>query len=394
MGLSDSKRKQAIKMINTYLKSHKAEESKYIKIGFLADDPELGKIQKLSTGLIAIDVLTDGGFVKGHINQVFGGESCGKTTTFFNLLAHCQKTMDDFLPAYLPAEKSLDRVYAQACGVEDEDLLIMEGETAENNTDFCIDCANPDNGVDLLIIDTLQALSSKGELYKGKGDTTRSTEDNSMALLPRVYSQFLRMYTSRSVGKLTLILASQVRTDLSNPMFAFDKQTGGNAIAHYNLLTIKMTRVADSNWPWTVDNKTMPPNSFVVKLALSKAKIMNRYKNNSINMYFHKGQFEHRLNVLAIAKDLGLTDGKSLKYRCPTNSTFVSNPANELSAEPIGDIEKEFKARGFKEMYEKAPDEAITWLESQLKDAYTKKVMDGIDTAEQTEEIVPDESNE
>lgn len=367
MALSAEKRKKAKKMIDSFLKEKKDVNQDRIKIGFLGEHETLGKIEKLPTGLLGLDILTDGGLVKGHVNLIYGGESSGKTTTFFEVIKHCQKTIDDYLAGYVSAEKSLDREYAEKIGVSSDELIVMEGETAENNTDFCIRAADPDNGYDLLVIDTLQALASKQELYKGDSQNIRSTEDNSMALLPRVYSQFFRMYTSKSVGKLTLLFGSQVRADLSNPMFVRNKQTGGNALGHYNLITIEMLRLSDGNWPSGRDS--IPPNSFVVQLKLDKAKIMNRYRGNKINMYFKEGKFERKLNVLALAKDLGLHDSKTLKY-----IMNEPQPRDVSGIQERADVEKEVKARGFNDLYNKIPDEAIDWLEAQLNEAYTKKV--------------------
>jgi len=364
MPLSNEKRKQAIKMMTKFLKDHDDEDQTKIKIGFLKDNPDLGKIEKLPTGLIAIDTLTNGGLVKGHVNLIFGGEGAGKTTTFFNIIKHCQEVIKDFLAGYVSAEKSLDREYAEQIGVDSNELIVMEGETAENNTDFCNVCADPENGYDLLIVDTLQALASKQELYKSSG-AERSTEDNSMALLPRVYSQFFRMYTSKSIGSLTLLFGSQVRTDLSNPMFAKEKQTGGNALKHYNLLDIEMKRVADSNWPTGADD--VPPNSFVVRLKLEKAKIMGRYRGNTIDMYFKEGKFEHKFNVVAISKKLGLHDGKSLKYP----KVYESSHGYQACTE-------EFKAKGFNDFYNKIPDEAVEYLAKRIPEEYTKQVLDYI----------------
>jgi recombination protein RecA len=375
MPLSAEKKKQAIKMMEKFLKDHKDEEQKKIKIGFLGDNSELGKINKLTTGLIGLDTLTDGGFIKGHINLVYGGEGAGKTTTFFEFIKACQKNKD-FLPGYVSAEKSLDRTYAQQVGVNIDELIVMEGETAENNTDFCIEATDPANGYDLLIVDTLQALSSKQELYKGSSQTVRSTEDNSMALLPRVYSQFFRMYTSKSVGSLTLLLGSQVRTDLSNPMFAVNRQTGGNALKHYNLLTIEMKRLSDGNWPSGADN--IPPNSFVVKLKLDKAKIMNRYRGNTINIYFKEGKFDHKFNLLAIAKDLGITDGKTLNWVKTTESYHNGD---------IHESNEVLKAKGFNDMYNnKMTSEIYTWLETQIPKVYTKQVLSYIPEEGDTDE--------
>jgi hypothetical protein len=176
------------------------------------------------------------------------------------------------------------------------------------------------------------------------------------------------MYTSKTIGSLTLLFGSQVRTDLSNPLFARDKQTGGNALKHYNLITIQMKRMGDGEWP--TGKESIPPNSFVVKLTLDKAKIKDRYRGNSVNMYFKEGKFEHKYNVVALAKDVGLHDGKSLTFNtsdlAPSQELIGSNGYNEILS---------FKARGFGDFYNRIPDSAVTWLEQRLNDAYTKQVM-------------------
>jgi hypothetical protein len=150
-------------------------------------------------------------------------------------------------------------------------------------------------------------------------------------------------------------------------MFAREKQTGGNALKHYNLLDIEMKRLSDNNWPTSREDIT--PNSFVVQLKLEKTKIMGRYRGNSILMYFKEGKFEHKFNVLAISKDLGLHDGKTLEYKV-------------ISPDPIKDegveLTREFKAKGFNDMYNRIPDEAIAWLENEIPITYTKQVLDYI----------------
>jgi hypothetical protein len=173
-----------------------------------------------------------------------------------------------------------------------------------------------------------------------------------------MYSQFFRMYTSKSIGTLTLILASQVRMDLGAFM-PKAKATGGNAIKHYNILDLELEKAGNATWPGGKEN--IPPNSFPVRVKIAKAKMMNRYIGNSIIIYFYKGSFEHKFNVLAIAKDLGLHDGKKISYTV----------TKEDGTEEV----KEFSSRGFYDAYNRIPDEVITYLESKIPAAYTKSIM-------------------
>lgn len=375
MALSKDKKKALQKLRDSFIKDNKLDPE-HTKMGFLDENEAIGKIERLPTGIIGFDVLTGGGWVKGKINQLVGGESVGKTTMLLRSIAHWQKTIKDFITAYIPAEKSFDREWSAAQGCENDQTWVYEPQTAEQNLDFVMKCADDGSGVDGLIIDTLQALSSSKEVYKGKkadgtpSDKERSVNDDTMALLPRLYSQFLRMYTSKSTDTLTLILVSQVRTDITSMARDKEKETGGNALKHYNMLNIKMRRVADSRFPISTDGK-IPPNSFAVELKVMKSKVRNRYKNNTLLIYFYQGSFDHRFNVICIAKDLDLFDGKKLTY--------------ETTEGP-----KEFNARGIKETIDKMPDEAVKWLESKLVDTYTKKVMNYVPTPDEESEELED----
>jgi len=378
MALSKDKKKAMQKLRDGFIKENKLPEN--VKMGFLDENENIGKIERLPTGLIGFDVLTGGGWVKNKINQLVGGESTGKTTSLLNSFAYWQKTMEDFLTAYIPAEKNFDREWAMAQGCEPDSMWVYEPRSAEENLDFVMKCSN-ESPVNCLVIDTLQALASVKEVYKGKkpdgshSDKERSTEDDTMALIPRLYSQFLRMYTAKTTDTLTLILTSQVRTDITSMSMMKDKETGGNALKHYNMLNVKMTRVSDSKFPIIIDKKP-PPNSYAVQLEITKSKVKNRYRGNKLLMYFYKGSFEHKFNVLALAKDIGgIHDGKGYTY---------TNTEGQVV---------EIKAKGFNDLYNKITDEAIADMEKQLMNAYTKKVMNYIPIVEEETTIV-DESLE
>lgn len=368
MALSKDKKKAMMKLRDEFIKANKLPAN--TKIGFPDENEEIGKIERLPTGLIAFDVLTGGGWVRNKINQLVGGESAGKSTSLLMDIANWQKD-PDFLSAYIPAEKNFDREWAEFNGVDLSSLWVYEPRSAEENLDFVMKCTSDGSPVNCLIIDTLQALASVKEIYDGKkqdgthSDTERSTQDDSMALIPRLYSQFLRMYTAKTADTLTLILTSQVRTDIASMSKMKDKETGGNALKHYNVLNVKMNRVSDSKFPLSVGGK-IPPNSFAVQLEITKSKVKNRYRGNKLLMYFHKGRFEHKFNVMGVAKELGLHDGRSYKYQGPNG--------------PV-----EIKAKGFNDMYNKITDEAIADMESKLMNAYTDMVMNYIPAAEEKE---------
>ena len=355
MPLSAEKKKQIKKLKDKFIKDNKID-GETIKMGFLSEDDSIGVIERLPTGIVAFDVVTNGGFAKGKINQIFGGESTGKSTLFQRSMGNWQNDNPEFFTAYLPSEKTFDRDWAIKNGCDPDMLWIFEALNAEMNLDFCMKCALPDSGVDCLIIDTLQALASIKEVYKKSGGkitkTEKSVENDSMALIPRLYSQFLRMYTSRTIDNLTLILASQVRTDLSPMANGAKRATGGNAIGHYNVLSVKMTRTGMGDWPG--GKEKLPPNSYPGKFVITKSKLKDRYKGNELPFYFYKGSFDHDFNVLALARHLNiLVDGK--KYT--------------MDGTEIG-------SRGFYDFVDnKATPEIIAHMEARLMDTYTDMVM-------------------
>lgn len=375
MPLDKERKKNIEKLLSKFKKDHDIDEDS--KIGFLSDNDSIGVIRHLPTGLIGFDVITNGGLIEGKPNLIYGGENTGKSTMMLMVIAYNQKRDPDYIAAICDNEKVFDRAYAEYLGVDPERLIVgADFKSAEEAYDFCNEMAGS-NLINFLVVDTIQALASHGEMYTAKG-ASKSTQDNTMALIPRLLSQFLRMYTSQTTGNTTLVLLSQVRLDLGSFMPSA-KKTGGKAIDHYNVLNLKLASTKPNSgsdsygtkWPWTISSeKDCPPKSFTLKMKIDKAKMQGRYDGNVLTMYFHQGQFERKLNVLAIAKSLGLHDGKTLKYKETVQrlGTEEALPFEETVEE------KEFKAKGFKDMYSRVPEEAIDWLESQLIDKYTEQV--------------------
>lgn len=391
MALSEKKKKAVKEKIKKFLDKHSQGRGKDkvvkagLSIGFMSEDENIGKIERLPSGVLGLDVLTGGGWAKGKINQIWGAEGVGKSTIMLLSIANAQKNVDDFLAAYLNNERTLDRTYANTLGVNFDEILVADTTTTDEAGDLVNDLADSATGVDFIAFDTIQALSPEGEIVTSAGKE-KSLADNTMALIPRAWSQFLRMYTSKNLG-MTLLLGSQVRMDLgSNKPTA--KETGGNAIKHYNLLTVSMKKLSitsTTNWPYACTYQDAPPNSYPVMMKIEKAKLSNRYSGCKLMMYYYKGSFERKFNVLAIAKDLGLHDGRTLKY-ITTEVTTEEGLGGALGKGGTKQVEKEFKARGFKDMYKRVPDEAIDYLETQLMDAYTQKISLELETETEEED--------
>lgn len=372
----DPERKKAISaLLKKFNKDHDIDAD--AKIGFMSDNDKIGLIEHLETGLIGLDTITNGGIIKNKVNIIWGGENSGKSTMMLDIIAHQQRLDDTFVAALCDNEKVFDREYALSKGIDPERLIVgADFKTAEQAYDFCNDVAAA-GLVNMLIVDTIQALASQGEMVTKKGKI-KSTADDTMALIPRLLSQFLRMYTSQSSGNVTLVLLSQVRLDLGSFMPSA-KKTGGKAIDHYNVLNLKLASskahsgsdASGTKWPWTVGTeKDSPPKSFTLKMKIDKAKMKGRYDGNVLTMHFHRGKFDEKLNVLSIAKQLEMHDGKILLYKIQ-----ASTLDDALGGDENGVIEQEFKAKGFKDMYHRVPAEAISWLKAQLIEKYTEKVL-------------------
>lgn len=358
--LSKSEKLKKIRAANKkFIKNYKLETNPNVKLGILAEDETIGNLRQIKTGIVPIDVLT-GGLVVGLPNVWYGGPGCGKSTMVMNAISYLQKTHEAFA-LYANQEKSFDRKYAEKLEVDPTMIEVAEFETTEQGLDKLSSCANGEDPVDIAVIDTLQALSPEGELRKSTGKD-KSVADNTMALIPRLYSQFLRMYTSKNTG-LTLLLISQVRTagigGVGNP---YEGMTGGNAIKHYTQLVLRITKSTSStNWPYAVAK--LPDNSFTVNFRIDKIKGFGRYDGLTIRGYFVSGKFDRRFNIIAIAKDLGIHDGKTFTYPNP------EDPSKMI----------EYSARGLNEMINGAdnrrlPDEALEYMESLLEPEFLKKV--------------------
>lgn len=350
------KKKAINKAIAAFQKKFKLEENESVRIGFMSDNEDLGNITHLATGNTAFDTISKGGFVEGQINVVYGEEGSGKSTLFLMSIAYQQKINENYIAAYLDNEKTFDRAYAISLGVDLERLVFGRFETNEQSVDFCLACL--DMGINALYIDTLQALAPEGELRKGAKD--KSVADNTMALIPRMYSQFLRMYTSKSVGTLTLILGSQVRMDLG-AFIATAKDTGGNAIKHYNILTVELKKLSiQSNGNWPAAHESAPAGSFPVQYKIIKSKMLNRFKGCTILSYFVGGKVDRKFNILGVAKEIGLTDGKKL-----------------------GDA----SFKGFYDMVNRIDDSLVDNILPKLIDGYSNFVMGIKEEIEETDDI-------
>ena len=203
-------------------------------------DENVQEIEVIPTGSIGLDVaLGVGGYPRGRIIEIFGPESSGKTTLAIHAIAESQK--NGGIAAIIDAEHAFDRFYAQKLGVDVNSLLIAQpdnGEQALEIADQLISSA----AVDLVIIDSVAALTPKAEIEGDMGD-------NKVGLQARLMSQALRKLTATiSKTNTTCIFINQLREKIGVMFGNPETTTGGNALKFYASVRIdirKSTPVKD-----------------------------------------------------------------------------------------------------------------------------------------------------
>ena len=203
-------------------------------------DENVQEIEVIPTGSIGLDVaLGVGGYPRGRIIEIFGPESSGKTTLAIHAIAEAQK--NGGIAAIIDAEHAFDRFYAQKLGVDVNSLLIAQpdnGEQALEIADQLISSA----AVDLVIIDSVAALTPKAEIEGDMGD-------NKVGLQARLMSQALRKLTANiSKTNTTCIFINQLREKIGVMFGNPETTTGGNALKFYASVRIdirKSTPVKD-----------------------------------------------------------------------------------------------------------------------------------------------------
>ena len=197
MALDENKQKAielAIKQIDKAL-----GEGALIRLG----DKPVEKIDSISTGSLGLDIaLGIGGIPKGRIIEIYGPESSGKTTLALQIVAECQKKGG--ICAFIDAEHALDVTYAKRLGVDVENLLVSQPDFGEQALEI-LETLTRSGGVDLIIVDSVAALTPKSEIEGDMGD-------QHVGLQARLMSQALRKVTGIIHNmNTTVIFINQIR---------------------------------------------------------------------------------------------------------------------------------------------------------------------------------------
>lgn len=197
-------------------------------------DSAVEEVEVIPSGSIGLDIaLGVGGYPKGRIIEIFGPESSGKTTLTLHAIAEAQKAGG--IAAFIDAEHAFDRFYAQKLGVDIDNLIISQPDNGEQALEIA-DNLIRSGAIDIVIIDSVAALTPKSEIEGEMGDSK-------MGLHARLMSQALRKLTATiSKTKSTVIFINQLREKIGVMFGNPETTTGGNALKFYASIRLDIRR--------------------------------------------------------------------------------------------------------------------------------------------------------
>jgi recombination protein RecA len=201
----------------------------------LGDAGPLRDVEVISTGSIGLDIaLGIGGIPKGRVVEIYGPEASGKTTMTLQLIAECQRAGGT--AAFVDAEHALDPIYAEKIGVDVENLLISQPDTGEQALEIT-DLLVRSGAVDIIVIDSVAALTPKAEIEGEMGD-------HHVGLQARLMSQALRKLAGNIKRSNTIVaFINQIRMKIGVMFGSPETTTGGNALKFYASVRLDIRRI-------------------------------------------------------------------------------------------------------------------------------------------------------
>lgn len=291
-------------------------------------------VEVIPSGSIGLDLaLGCGGYPKGRIIEIYGPESSGKTTLAIHAIAECQK--QGGICAFIDAEHAFDPYYASNLGVQIDDLLMSQPDCGEDALQI-VDELICSSAVDLIVVDSVAALTPKKEIEGAMGDSA-------VGLHARLMSQALRKMTANiSKTKTTVIFINQLREKIGLMFGNPETTTGGNALKFYASVRIdvRKSKAIKEGKDDVIGN--------ITKIKVVKNKVAPPFKRCEVNIMFGEGISRiDEIMELGVEFDIIKKAGAMLSYggtKIKGKDNFVTllrdneEMAEEISAKIIDHI--------------------------------------------------------
>ena len=262
------------------------------------DENQYAKVAGISTGALSLDLALGGvGVPKGRITEMFGPESSGKTTLSLHVIANCQK--NGGVAAFIDAEHALDTTWAKKLGVDVSSLLVSQPDTGEQALEIA-EMLVRSNAVDIVVIDSVAALTPKAEIEGDMGDSH-------MGLQARLMSQAMRKMTSIiSKSKTALIFINQIRMKIGVMFGNPETTTGGNALKFYSSVRLDIRRIgAIKEGEENLGSR--------VRVRVVKNKIAPPFRQTEFDIMFDSG-ISYEGDLLDMADECGVVNKSGAWY--------------------------------------------------------------------------------
>ena len=302
-------------------------------------------IPAVSTGSLGLDIaLGIGGLPYGRIVEIYGPESSGKTTLTLQVVAEAQKQGKTC--AFVDAEHALDPIYAEKLGVDVDNLLVSQPDTGEQALEIT-DMLVRSNAVDVIIVDSVAALTPKAEIEGDMGDSH-------VGLQARLMSQALRKLTGNVKSSNTLLVfINQIRMKIGVMFGNPETTTGGNALKFYSSVRLDIRRTgAVKQGDEVVGNET--------RVKVVKNKVSPPFRQAEFQIMYGQGIY-HMGEVIDLGVKEGLVDksGAWYAYNGDKIGQGKANAARFLEENPAIATEIETELRAPKEQDDSEASESL-----------------------------------
>ena len=286
----------------------------------LGDSAASRDIEAISTGSLGLDVaLGVGGLPKGRVTEIYGPEASGKTTLTLQVIAEAQKAGGT--AAFVDAEHALDPIYAENLGVNVDELLVSQRDTGEQALEIT-DMLVRSGAVDVVVVDSVAALTPKAEIEGEMGDTH-------VGLQARLMSQALRKLTGNIKRSNTLVIfINQIRMKIGVMFGSPETTSGGNALKFYSSVRLDIRRIgAIKKGDEVLGNET--------RVKVVKNKVSPPFKIVEFEIIYGKGiSKEGELIDLGVKHNLIEKSGSWYSYQGDRIGQGKENVRDFLKANP------------------------------------------------------------